>query len=332
MAEFEFPHDINKVTEEEDKIIKKYYTGYARRFVRMGPQKYILSAGYGDHVPEIYNLDVRPDDIWVTTFPRSGTTWLQEIVWLIANNLDFETAKNVSITKRYAYIDYRAQRFEIRPESKDPSLKALTWTHDDFRTLPNMTSPRYVKSHLPLSFLPPKLLDTAKVFYIARDPRDVVVSYYFGHKLFRYFDADAAVEMKDFWDLFKNDLVMHTPILPHVKEAWLQRDHPNMMFLFYEELQNDVSSVIDKICSFLGKEYTAAQKQQLTEHVNFNNMKKKPIAGLPKKEEETEITFFRKGKSGNWRQYFDEEMTKEAEEYMERNLKDTDMRFPSVIH
>ena len=36
------------------------------------------------------------------------------------------------------------------------------------------------------------------------------------------------------------------------------------------------------------------------------------------------------GKSGNWVKYFDEEMIKEAEEYMEKNLKLTDMRFPDV--
>lgn len=34
------------------------------------------------------------------------------------------------------------------------------------------------------------------------------------------------------------------------------------------------------------------------------------------------------GKAGNWVQYFDDEMKKQAEEFMEKNLKNTDMRYP----
>ncbi|RXG53461.1 Sulfotransferase 1C4 [Armadillidium vulgare] len=36
--------------------------------------------------------------------------------------------------------------------------------------------PRIIKSHLPFSLLSPSLLETCKVIYMARDPRDVVVS------------------------------------------------------------------------------------------------------------------------------------------------------------
>ncbi|KAG7175898.1 Sulfotransferase 1A1-like [Homarus americanus] len=38
--------------------------------------------------------------------------------------------------------------------------------------------PRIIKTHLPLSLLPPDILDTAKVVYVARNPRDVTVSMY----------------------------------------------------------------------------------------------------------------------------------------------------------
>ncbi|XP_075973116.1 sulfotransferase 1 family member D1-like [Anticarsia gemmatalis] len=319
MASLKFPYEIKTVTEEEDKVIKKYYKDYVKPFIRVGPSGHISMAGYGDDAAAIYNLEVRPDDVWVTSYSRSGTTWIQELVWLVSNNLDFETARSVSIVKRFAYIEYPTQKPEIREDGHGA-------TFEDFRTLPNVTSPRYVKSHLPLSLLPPKLLDTAKVFYIARDPRDVAVSHFFAHKLFRYFDDN--VQFKEFWDLFRKDLILHTPIFPHVKEAWDKRENPNLMFLFYEEMQNDLRAVIDRVCKFLNKEYTDEQKQQLAEYLNFNNMKKKPM--IETKQEDKEITFFRKGKSGNWVQYFDEEMTKQAEEFMEKNLKETDMRFPEV--
>ncbi|KAG6452148.1 sulfotransferase 1 family member D1 isoform X2 [Manduca sexta] len=320
----QFPLDIVPLTDEEDKIVKKYYKDYTRRFLRVGPQGYFSTPGYADHAADIYNLEVRPDDVWVTTFSRSGTTWLQELVWLVANDLDFEKTTNEPFTKRYAYIEYPTQASDItKIVPTNPSHRA---TFDDFRTLPNMTSPRFLKSHLPLSCLPPNLLDTAKVFYIARDIRDVAVSFHFAHKLFRYFDDD--VTFKEFWDLFKNNLILHTPIFPHVQEAWSQRNHPNLMFLFYEEMQNDLPDVIDRVCTFLGREYSKEQKEKLASHLSFENMKKGPK--LAQSSGQNEKTFFRKGKSGGWVEYFDDEMKKEAEEYIQRNLEKTDMRYPTT--
>lgn len=66
------------------------------------------------------------------------------------------------------------------------------------------TSPRYIKTHLPFSLLPPSLLDQAKVVYVARDPRDVAISYYHHNRLFlgNTFRGD----FKSYWDLFRKDL------------------------------------------------------------------------------------------------------------------------------
>lgn len=65
-------------------------------------------------------------------------------------------------------------------------------------------SPRFIKTHLPISLLPPKLLDTAKVVYVARDPRDVAVSSYHHSRLFKVINFPGP--FKDFWNLFVKDL------------------------------------------------------------------------------------------------------------------------------
>ncbi|XP_061377242.1 sulfotransferase 1E1-like [Danaus plexippus] len=323
----EFPHEIREVTEEEDLIVKKYYKNYIRKFLRVGSHGYFQPPGYKEHASTIYNLDVRTDDVWVISFSRSGTTWLQELVWLVANDLDYETATTM-LSQRFAYIEYPTlESDKKKPSSKDHGYRA---TVNDFTNLHTLASPRYVKSHLPLSLLPPKLLDTAKVFYIARDPRDVIVSFFFMHKLFRYFDE--SVELQEFWELFKKDLVIHMPIFPHVKESWEKRKHPNMMFLFYEEMQKDLRLVIDKVCKFLGKDFSDEQKNKLVEYLNFENMKNRSAPKFKKTDDtDSEMQFLRKGKSGNWVNYFhSQELMKELDEYMERNLNNTDLRFPEV--
>ena len=45
-------------------------------------------------------------------------------------------------------------------------------------TAENMKSPRVIKSHLPFEMLPPNLLDTCKVIFVSRNPKDTCVSYY----------------------------------------------------------------------------------------------------------------------------------------------------------
>ena len=42
----------------------------------------------------------------------------------------------------------------------------------------NFKSPRIIKTHVPLSMLPPNVLETSKVILVARNPKDVCVSFY----------------------------------------------------------------------------------------------------------------------------------------------------------
>ena len=48
---------------------------------------------------------VRDDDIWILTYPKCGTTWSQEMVWIMANNMDFEGAKSIETTVRVPFLE-----------------------------------------------------------------------------------------------------------------------------------------------------------------------------------------------------------------------------------
>ena len=86
----------------------------------------------------IETFQFRDQDLLITAFPKSGITWLQEIVWLIANDLDFETAKTKSITDRFPYLEFPT-----------PGIKSIE----------RLKGNRFIKTHLTPSLLLSEKLD-----------------------------------------------------------------------------------------------------------------------------------------------------------------------------
>lgn len=96
--------------------------GVKSGFVQVGPEKWLHSKAYKTEANKIYNFDVRPTDVFLTGIPRSGKTFLQcqqtnsltlsagttltaELVWLIANNLNFEAASETTLDQRFPCLE-----------------------------------------------------------------------------------------------------------------------------------------------------------------------------------------------------------------------------------
>ncbi|XP_046965022.1 luciferin sulfotransferase-like [Vanessa cardui] len=336
-----YPLEIRDVEPDETEMLIKYFTGVYPGFVRVGPKGYFLQHGFRKEAFNIYSMDIRPTDVFVISYPRSGTTWTQELVWMVANDLDYEKAKTIPLIERFPYLECSINFFpkmikQIRDKYCDTErkLKCLEYISQPVtEQLAASTLPRFVKTHLPLSLLPPSLLDTAKVIYVARDPRDVAVSYF-------HLNSTMSIrgyigDFKTYWKFFINDSHYFTPYFQHLKECWEKRHHPNMIFLFYEELSKDLRNVINRVSKFLGKNFTEQQIDQLCDHLSYDNFKiNKSINCDEIRELGLQIpgkaNFIRNGKTGNWRDYFDDEMTAEADKWISDNLKDTDFRFPHM--
>lgn len=67
--------------------------------------KIVLLEKYRKMAKRIKEMEVYDDDTWVITYPRSGTTWTQEMVWLLNNNLNFIEAKKVDLLQRFPYLE-----------------------------------------------------------------------------------------------------------------------------------------------------------------------------------------------------------------------------------
>ncbi|XP_061712611.1 luciferin sulfotransferase-like [Cydia pomonella] len=311
----------NKVKIEELDSASKSFEVY--RF--LGPSSstgYLMPKGYKELADNILNMTVRPDDVWVTGYPRSGTTLTQELVWQVANECDFETASKIPLMARYMFLEGK-MTVNILKSRMEGEVTEPVYTQEAIDAAP---SPRFIKTHVPFSLLPSNLLDTTKVVYIARDPRDVAVSHYQFAKKLHY-----TAELKSFWNLFFNDMMVYSPTLAHLREAWDLRHHPNMMFIFYEDMLKDIQLSVKRVADFLDKKLTDEQIVKLSEHLNIKNFRKNESVNptwMNKSGDPNAENFVRKGESGAWRDQVDEEMAAQAERWMRDNLAGSDLRFP----
>nr|XP_048283738.1 alcohol sulfotransferase A-like isoform X1 [Myodes glareolus] len=110
-------------------------------------------------IEEIHNNFVmRDEDTVIVTYPKSGTHWLIEIVCLIQTKGNPKWIQSVPIWERSPWID----------------------TQSGYSILINKEGPRLITSHLPLHLFPKSFFSSkAKILYLIRNPRDVLVSSYF---------------------------------------------------------------------------------------------------------------------------------------------------------
>lgn len=71
-----------------------------------GENRYsIMIEPYLSLAERIKNLKVYEDDVWVVTFPKCGTTWTQEMVWLLNNDLNYNYARTHSLEERFPFLE-----------------------------------------------------------------------------------------------------------------------------------------------------------------------------------------------------------------------------------
>ena len=98
-----------------------------------------------------------------------------------------------------------------------------------------------------------------------------------------------------------------------------------MKIIWYEDMKKDLIAIIRDMCKFVGKHLTEYRILKLDDHLYIDNFRHilTEANGDPMFNK-----FVRKGKVGDWKNYFDEETTKKWNKWIQDNLKGTDIVMP----
>lgn len=165
-----------------------------------------------------------------------------------------------------------------------------------------------------------------QVVYVSRNPKDMAVSYFTFFKALKVYPISATLEATV--KALMAGQTVFSPYWPHVKQAWQKRHHPNLHFVFYEDMKKDIMLEMRKINEFLGTNMSEERLEAIAQYTSFSAMKSRgdPLKDdIFEKENENEVKFFRKGKMGDWKNHFTPEQTKEMDEWIKKNVADTDL-------
>lgn len=189
-------------------------------------------------------FEPRDEDIYITTYFKSGTTWMQMILYQMFTdgNMDFEHIYDVS-----------------------PWLINEAGKKDGADRINKLGNPRVFKAHEPYKEFDPE--NKNKFIHVYRDGKDVAVSLYHHRK--NYNDPDETLD-KIFESYFTGGSYNW---FKYTKE-WLEnKSQFNIFYVNYADLKNNFDETVLKVAEFLEVNINDHMLTRIKERSSFEFMK-----------------------------------------------------------
>ncbi len=198
---------------------------------------------------------VQPEDVFVVTQMKCGTTWMQHVVYEVLNRGQGTLVE--SGTALYAVSPW-LEGIKSVPVEQAPLIGAERLG-------------RIIKTHLPASDCPWSA--EGRYLYVARHP----VSCFASCVDFIATNVGAmapATERVEEW--FCSPELMWWGTWPdHVKGWWERSREPNVLFVYFEEMKQDLGAVVVRVAEFLGLEpLSAVEVARVVEKCGFAYMQR----------------------------------------------------------
>ncbi|NXN27389.1 ST3A1 sulfotransferase, partial [Nycticryphes semicollaris] len=285
--------------------------------LRMEPSKeylfkykgfYFVTNTSPEYVASLEDFEIRDSDIFLVTYPKSGTVWTQNILSLILHEGHRNGTENMETMERIPWLEYNLQNM-------------------DYTKLP---LPRVFASHLPYYLVPRDLRNKrGRVIYVSRNPKDVMVSYYHFSKYMNTLE-----DVPDFnlhMERFLAGKVVASSWLDHISGWYSHAEDFNILFLTYEDMKKDLRSAVLKICNFLDKKLSEEEVDSVVRQATFENMKKDPRANYENLPDDMVAkdkgSFLRKGTVGDWKNIMTVAQNERFDKVLKEKIKALPIKF-----
>ena len=205
-----------------------------------------------------------------------------------------------------------------------PFIEVVKGPWSGVKFLENNPSPRLIKTHLRKEFFKLPLKQNNKIVVVLRNIKDVITSYYHYYQYIEEFDFKGH-DFNEFFELFREKHLCYGDWYDWTLDWWTEKDNPNVCFLYYEDMKEDIHKETLKVAEFLGNSLTEEQIKFVVDRANFDSMKTKKMA-VDNTEKEG-VGQFRKGIVGDWRSHFSEEQAQYVDKLTTQKLAGTGLQF-----
>ena len=313
--------------------------------MRKLPEMPLLTISSPETIEKCSNLMLRENDIFICSYPKSGTTWSQHIVISLLL-LAHRKKRNVQQLP-YEHVSDYAPFLEIDPHwdgsdlTKDIQLRHALLGRRVFNThlRGDMLPGRYVpvneadtgdnnlntgKANANANAKEISTHPKAKFIYIIRSPLDVCVSFY--HHLSNQEEGCYEQSLKDFFLAWMQGEIPFGSWTDHVRSyaPFIQRK--DVLLLSFEDMVNDLSGCVQRLTKFLELDECLNEDDigSVLPSFTFESMKKNLNKFQPKSVTwKRDFKFLRKGEVGdNKIELTDEERTSFYKKLKEENVYD----------
>ncbi len=230
------------------------------------------------------NFQPRATDVLITTAPKAGTTWMQQILHQLRSggDPDFDSI------------------YEVVPWIEFP-VEGVAW-QKRLAAFEQIADPRLFKTHCTYEQTPG--VDMVRIVLTSRDPRDCCVSMY--HHRMNMTDAACArigITQPESFDAFFAQWMAYGAWFRNVAGWWPHRNNSNVLWLRYEDMKHDLGAAIDRLLGFLGWSLTDDRRERVLEYCSFGWMKRHADKFTGRFADELPIfkpqSFIRKGQVGD---------------------------------
>ena len=248
--------------------------------------------------------------VWLASYPRSGNTWFRVFLSILLSENHNKTDLNqleagLIANSRIMFDELAGINSSDLTRSEIDNLKPLVYQLLSDETPEHIyikTHEKYFANDAGLSVFP--ATNTYGCIYIIRNPLDVAVSFAF------YFNrsVDLIIELMNSGSYtlnFSQDSLV--PILEEKTGTWSEHVKSwsnsglNIHFIRYEDMINQPFETFTKALSFLGLHFPESVILKAISDASIEKLQKSEESGGFKEKLQGCKTFFRNGKSGNWK-------------------------------